>query len=69
MASIIPYVWGTTTLTGTHSQRAGPEWLWRLARETTASAKDITYTPRQKINDATGRLEMAVSAKEEEDWA
>ncbi|KAK6209875.1 short-chain dehydrogenase [Colletotrichum tabaci] len=49
--------------------RAGPEWLWRLARETTASAKDITYTPRQKINDATGRLEMAVSAKEEEDWA
>ncbi|TQN70540.1 Dehydrogenase RED2 [Colletotrichum shisoi] len=50
--------------------RAGPEWLWRLARETTASAKDITYAPRQNINDATGQLEMAVSAKkEEEDWA
>ncbi|KAJ0159942.1 Short-chain dehydrogenase/reductase family 16C member 6 [Colletotrichum tanaceti] len=48
--------------------RAGPEWLWRLARETTAGAKDITYTPRQKINEATGRLEVAevVSAKEKD---
>ncbi|KAL0932218.1 short chain dehydrogenase [Colletotrichum truncatum] len=38
--------------------RAGPEWLWRLVRETTASAKDITYTPRQKIDSATGRFEL-----------
>ncbi|GKT47714.1 dehydrogenase RED2 [Colletotrichum spaethianum] len=43
--------------------RAGPEWLWRIARETTASAKDITYTPRQKINDMTGQLEATESAK------
>ncbi|OLN83424.1 Short-chain dehydrogenase/reductase family 16C member 6-like protein 2 [Colletotrichum chlorophyti] len=38
--------------------RAGPEWLWRIARETTASSKDIKYTPRQKINSVTGHLEV-----------
>ncbi|KAJ0304949.1 hypothetical protein COL516b_005732 [Colletotrichum fioriniae] len=43
--------------------RAGPEWLWRLARETTASAKDIAYTPRQKIDDTTGQFEMVEPAK------
>lgn len=45
------------------TQRAGPEWLWRAARETTASAKDIRYTPRQKINDATGLFELRDAEK------
>ncbi|KAK2063258.1 short chain dehydrogenase [Colletotrichum caudatum] len=43
--------------------RAGPEWLWRLARETTAKTKDIMFTPRQKINDTTGGLEAIESVK------
>ncbi|KAK1585397.1 short chain dehydrogenase [Colletotrichum navitas] len=43
--------------------RAGPEWLWRLARETTAKTKDIIFTPRQKINAITGGLEAMESVK------
>ncbi|KAF3807889.1 Short-chain dehydrogenase/reductase family 16C member 6 [Colletotrichum gloeosporioides] len=43
--------------------RAGPEWIWRLARETTASAKDIPYTPRQKINDLTGTFDLEEASK------
>ncbi|WDK16575.1 short chain dehydrogenase [Colletotrichum graminicola] len=45
--------------------RAGPEWLWRLARETTAKTKDIMFTPRQKINDTTGGLEAMEPVKVE----
>ncbi|KAJ0327810.1 hypothetical protein COL922a_013400 [Colletotrichum nupharicola] len=43
--------------------RAGPEWIWRLARETTASAKDIPYTPRQKIDDLTGMFDLEEASK------
>ncbi|KAF6792064.1 short chain dehydrogenase [Colletotrichum musicola] len=43
--------------------RAGPEWLWRAARETTAGLKDIVHTPRQKINDATGLFELSDDEK------
>ncbi|KAK1995029.1 short chain dehydrogenase [Colletotrichum falcatum] len=45
------------------SLRGGPEWLWRLARETTVNTKNATFTPRQKINDSTGRLEAIEPVK------
>ncbi|KAK2017529.1 short chain dehydrogenase [Colletotrichum eremochloae] len=60
---------GTIYLPGIMSSvvalRACPEWFWRLARETTAKVKDITFTPRQKINDSTGGLEAIESVKTE----
>ncbi|KAF9875446.1 hypothetical protein CkaCkLH20_07266 [Colletotrichum karsti] len=45
--------------------RAGPEWIWRLARETTASAKDIPFTPRQKIDEKTGLFDLGEANKVE----
>ncbi|KAJ3957406.1 hypothetical protein N0V92_006021 [Colletotrichum tropicale] len=68
MSSVVPpvriadYSATKAGLTAMH-ERAGPEWIWRLARETTASAKDIPYTPRQKINDLTGTFDLEEASK------